>query len=248
MTQIDKLIAIEQAYIGTKESPANSNLVRFNDQYFGRKGVSAPWCATSQFCAFEEAGLLSLLWGDKPKARAAVAEGVKNWKSLAIKLGRWYTSGFKRGDVVIFDFSGKRIATEHIGYIESAGTSISSITTLEGNTGSGSNSNGGEFLRRTREVKYVTGVFRPNYSEQISTVKDESATASGAVLPTIRKGDKGETVKMLQTALNKFGYKLSVDGDFGALTDAAARNFQKSFGLAVDGIVGKNTWGKLGVR
>ncbi|GHU89493.1 hypothetical protein FACS1894217_12230 [Clostridia bacterium] len=67
-----------------------------------------------------------------------------------------------------------------------------------------------------------------------------------ATHPTLRKGSKGNDVKTLQTALNKHGYKLDVDGSFGPLTDAAVRAFQKSKGLAVDGSVGPLTWGALG--
>lgn len=57
----------------------------------------------------------------------------------------------------------------------------------------------------------------------------------------IKKGSKGESVKWLQYELNKHGYKLSVDGDFGAKTEAAVRDFQSKNKLVVDGIVGKNT-------
>lgn len=60
---------------------------------------------------------------------------------------------------------------------------------------------------------------------------------------TIKKGSRGEDVRMLQKALN-----LMVDGIFGNLTDEAVREFQKINGLAVDGIVGKNTWEKLGIN
>jgi peptidoglycan hydrolase-like protein with peptidoglycan-binding domain len=58
-------------------------------------------------------------------------------------------------------------------------------------------------------------------------------------------GSSGGAVKELQEALNKQGYNLSTDGIFGANTEAAVRDFQKKSGLAVDGIVGKNTWSKL---
>ena len=41
---------------------------------------------------------------------------------------------------------------------------------------------------------------------------------------------------------------LIVDGIFGNLTDEAVREFQKFNGLKVDGIVGNNTWAKLGIK
>jgi peptidoglycan hydrolase-like protein with peptidoglycan-binding domain len=68
-----------------------------------------------------------------------------------------------------------------------------------------------------------------------------------ATLPTLKKGSKGNDVKTLQTALNKYGYKLTADGDFGKLTDAAVRDFQLGHRLNADGIVGVKTWAALGV-
>lgn len=64
----------------------------------------------------------------------------------------------------------------------------------------------------------------------------------------IQKGDICVEVGMLQTLLNKLGYKgsngraLTVDNDFGANCDYAVKNFQKSKGLNPDGIVGAKTW------
>lgn len=62
---------------------------------------------------------------------------------------------------------------------------------------------------------------------------------------TIQYGSSGSDVKKLQEELNKNGYNLDVDGQFGSKTQTAVKDYQKKNGLAVDGIVGKNTWGKL---
>lgn len=57
----------------------------------------------------------------------------------------------------------------------------------------------------------------------------------------IKKGSKGESVKWLQYELNKYGYGLDIDGDFGKKTDEAVRDYQSKHNLDVDGIVGKIT-------
>jgi peptidoglycan hydrolase-like protein with peptidoglycan-binding domain len=61
----------------------------------------------------------------------------------------------------------------------------------------------------------------------------------------ISYGSRGDEVKELQTALNNAGYSLDVDGSFGSKTQAAVKDYQKKNNLAVDGIVGNNTWGSL---
>lgn len=61
----------------------------------------------------------------------------------------------------------------------------------------------------------------------------------------ISYGSKGDDVRELQTILNNNGYNLSVDGIFGAKTQAAVKDYQRKNGLSVDGIVGVNTWGAL---
>lgn len=62
---------------------------------------------------------------------------------------------------------------------------------------------------------------------------------------TLRYGSSGSDVKKLQEELNKNGYNLSVDGQFGSKTQSAVQSYQKSKGLTVDGIVGTKTWGAL---
>lgn len=65
-------------------------------------------------------------------------------------------------------------------------------------------------------------------------------------MTTLKIGNKGADVKTLQTALNNWGYGLSVDGIFGAKTEAAVKNYQYKNELSVDGVVGAKTWSKLG--
>lgn len=73
----------------------------------------------------------------------------------------------------------------------------------------------------------------------------------------LKKGSKGSNVKWLQWELNEAGYGnkftyngktydgVKIDGDFGTITDAATRAFQKSCKITVDGEVGPDTRNKL---
>lgn len=61
----------------------------------------------------------------------------------------------------------------------------------------------------------------------------------------LRQGATGDAVKYLQTRLNVWGAKLTVDSDFGALTLAAVKAFQTKQKLTVDGVVGPATWSAL---
>jgi peptidoglycan hydrolase-like protein with peptidoglycan-binding domain len=71
--------------------------------------------------------------------------------------------------------------------------------------------------------------------------------------PTLRLSDgKRDTspqlqkdVKELQTCLNRFGFKVDVDGIFGNGTEASVQQFQADHNLTADGIVGQQTWAAL---
>ena len=62
-------------------------------------------------------------------------------------------------------------------------------------------------------------------------------------MASLSKGAKGKPVALLQKALNKKGAKpkLKEDSDFGPITDAALRAFQKKNKMKTDGIAGPNT-------
>jgi peptidoglycan hydrolase-like protein with peptidoglycan-binding domain len=58
--------------------------------------------------------------------------------------------------------------------------------------------------------------------------------------PTLRRGARGDDVKLLQGKIGAGG-----DGIFGAQTEAAVREFQRGHGLVPDGVVGPATWDKV---
>ena len=63
--------------------------------------------------------------------------------------------------------------------------------------------------------------------------------------PTLRQGNQGNKVRMLQIYLNEYGYGLTVDGIFGVGTLSAVKDFQNKNGLTIDGVVGPRTWQAL---
>ncbi|MFW5847586.1 MAG: peptidoglycan-binding protein [bacterium] len=64
-------------------------------------------------------------------------------------------------------------------------------------------------------------------------------------METLKVGSRGDSVKTLQSLLIDNGYNLQIDGIFGENTEDTVMDFQKSNSMAVDGIVGPNTWTAL---
>jgi peptidoglycan hydrolase-like protein with peptidoglycan-binding domain len=65
---------------------------------------------------------------------------------------------------------------------------------------------------------------------------------------TIQVGSTGADVRWAQYLLVRrliLSDATQIDGNFGPKTEAAAKEFQQSAGLTVDGIVGPLTWGAL---
>jgi peptidoglycan hydrolase-like protein with peptidoglycan-binding domain len=72
--------------------------------------------------------------------------------------------------------------------------------------------------------------------------------------PVMKRGEKGEPVATVQRALIDLGLAMPVstaggtklpDGIFGSETEFVVRTFQRQNGLSADGIVGRETMGKL---
>lgn len=66
--------------------------------------------------------------------------------------------------------------------------------------------------------------------------------------PLVERGSRIFPVRSLQQLLRARGHTVAVDGIFGPNTEAAVKAFQRSKGLAADGIVGPQTWPRLIVQ
>ncbi len=62
-----------------------------------------------------------------------------------------------------------------------------------------------------------------------------------------RRGTQGEPVRDIQDRLSALGFNTAPDapGDFGQATESAVQGFQETRSLAVDGMVGRETWRTL---
>lgn len=156
---------------------------------------------------------------------------IKKFKALGV----WHTDrNIQSGDILYYDWDSSGDA-DHVGIVEKV--SGNTLTVIEGNNGNYPN----DRVRR-REINcnssLIFGYARPKY-------RSDGVSIS---FPTIRKGDTGTAVKVLQLALVAYEYnigKCGPDGEFGLDTENAVKRFQKNSGIEVDGIVGRDTWSKL---
>jgi len=61
---------------------------------------------------------------------------------------------------------------------------------------------------------------------------------------TLKKGEIGPLVEMLQLALQRAGYNTDITGNFGEELENTVKDFQSANNLTVDGIAGPDTWAK----
>lgn len=98
---------------------------------------------------------------------------------------------------------------------------------------------GEDWIRRLQNECNIQG-----FSSQ--KVDGIAGPATLAGCSTLRKGASGNITKLLQEKLVKLGYNTNgVDGIFDSVTYSVVREFQKTRGLSVDGVVGQDTWRKL---
>lgn len=221
----DMVIATALAEVGVKESPKNSNKVKYNQWFYGTN-KSAYWCSTFVCWVFAHvqepakpiAKPTGKYGGTVPSPtlkKGSKGDAVKNLQ----KFLNWY-GNFKLA--VDGQFG--------------SGT-YNALATFQRTEGIGADGIYGK-QSYTKAKAYVQ-VSPPSVTP---TVKKPSGKYSGSIpSPTLKKGSKGTSVKNLQLFLTWYGIKVSADGDFGAKTQDALKVFQKTEGISADGIYGKNS-------
>ena len=119
---------------------------------------------------FARAGSAALFYGGGKTASCTTLYGYHKAQKVS--------GNYLPGDIVFFNFSGGT-ATQHVGIVESYDGV--ELTTIEGNTGSTNQANGGQVQRRTRALKYVVAAYRPNYEEDKQMDNTPSPSAKTAV-------------------------------------------------------------------
>ena len=198
MATAEKILEIARSQIGTRESPANSDNVKYNTAYYGRE-VSGkyPWCAVFVWWVFREAGAPELYYGGGETAYCPTLMSFHKKQAV---------TDYRPGDIVFFNFSG-RSSAGHVGICESWDGTY--ITTIDGNTGSASEDNGGAVLRRRRHKKFIVGAYRPEYQEDDDMTQDQFNSFMDNYLKAIAKEPASDWAKpFIQTAI-----------DVGAMTD-----------------------------
>lgn len=155
MATANEILAVARKEIGVKESPAGSNRTKYGTWY-GLDGQ--PWCMMFIQWVFAQAGV------ELPVKTASCGTFMR----AAQAAGRWVTSNYQPGDVVIYDFPGGGV-TDHCGIVVTPLTT--GVRTIEGNTGVGNDSNGGEVMERTRPANWIVGAYRPIYDEEDNVVR-----------------------------------------------------------------------------
>ncbi|MGL5851530.1 MAG: peptidoglycan-binding protein [Phycicoccus sp.] len=109
---------------------------------------------------------------------------------------------------------------------------------------------GGDYTRRKDDMHFEINV-RPGDARLPALARRVGGSGGGGTptppsgWSTVRRGDSGFRVVAVQHLLRHRGQSVAADGVFGAATADRVSAFQRSTGLAADGIVGERTWPPL---
>jgi len=133
--------------LGVKESPPNSNQTPYCDWY----GMVGPWCAMFASWAFETSG-------DSPSFRkgqyyAYVPYIVGDARAYRNGLSALAWQDAIAGDLVCYDWQGDGVF-DHVGIFEQwTNKNQGAFSAIEGNTSTSNDSDGGEVMRRSRNMQ-----------------------------------------------------------------------------------------------
>ena len=208
-----KVVDVASKYVGYSGK-------KFWKDYGAAKGVA--WCCIALWDFMRMAGASKYFFGGKKTAYVPTAQ---EW--LAKNCAHVKMADAKAGDVVVFTWDGngynsERGSRDHIGLIRKAGTS-KTLYSIEGNT------SGGKVDKRTRNVRNVYGIYRPNYPKTtVKKVEDliriyinagHSDTDSGAVSKYGKERTFNVKVRNACVKYLKANYKCKVYYNKGSFKD-----------------------------
>jgi peptidoglycan hydrolase-like protein with peptidoglycan-binding domain len=135
-------------HIGKKESPSGSNRVQFSTWY----GIIGPWCAMFCTWCYDKGGSKAFIRGSRYAYVPYVVQDARRGVN-----GLSITHNPQPGDLVCFDWQGDGVP-DHIGLFEK-NLSGGRFQTIEGNTSTSNNSNGGQVMRRERNRDRTVAAF-----------------------------------------------------------------------------------------
>ena len=249
-----KFVNMAVSYLGTKEGSEKhkfivdtyNRIVPLPVNYIVK--YSDAWCATFVSFVAAQCDLLDIV-----PAECGCQRQIELWK----KLGRWEENDAyvpAMGDILYFDWDDNGVGnntghSDHVGIVVSV--TGNQIKVIEGNK-----NNAVEYRTISVNNKFIRGWGKPNFASKatkepvkVTPTKPVKKNTNVAIeLPTLKQGDKGDSVKALQVLLIGYGHscgKSGADGVFGADTYKAVKAYQKRMYTTQDGIVGKNTWSRL---
>lgn len=246
MATAKEVLAALAALAGENEAVLGQNNTTVN-KYFNVKGVA--YCGYSLLYAAKKAGS-GILDGC---ANAAFVPTLKTF--LAGKYQKVSNSAAQAGDIFVYTKPGG--TGTHTGFVYAPYNGSGTVITLEGNStvyateaeARASSAGSGKFEGIGYKKRVLDGtfaVYRPVYDGAAPVVpKGPTVTVT---LDTLRQGDTGAQVKTVQRVLYSRGVKgadgkpITADGSFGANTLYAVKALQRELGVAVDGVVGRDTW------
>ena len=198
------------------------------------------YCDTTVSAAFIKLDAVDLIGGTEC--------GVEEHINILKAKGIWNEDGTivpKPGYIICYNWDDATQPNDgwadHIGIVESVNTQNRTLTVIEGNM------SGGVVGERTIPIGwgYIRGYGCPKYTDSSGTTTGNETSNKKDYLS---KGDNGPEVNTMQTMLITVGYPCGssgADGDFGAGTEKALKNYQKDHKLEPDGCYGSKSKASL---
>lgn len=250
-----KLIRWAEAQIGTREDA--NNYTRYAggmEKLYGWDVQNQPWCDIFVDAGFVECFGLALAMAMTYQFPGCAGAACRYSAQYYKNAGAW-TSSPQPGDQIFLYVDG---GINHTGIV----TAVESgrVYTVEGNSSD-------MVARRVyaAQALNIAGYGRPNWALAVGAEADSGPVGTSAPPPAaaemgasycayaydvkirlLCQGNRGPQVRSVQTLLNALGFNCGeADGEFGPMTAAGLRAFQRAKGLDADGEFGGESFTAL---